>query len=50
MAEKEFYSGLKIQMTDTEGSRPIIEAIEERSQSLRRELAQQIFATARAPR
>jgi hypothetical protein len=50
MAEKEFYSGLKIQMTDTEGSRPIIEAIEERSQSLRRELAQQIFAPARAPR
>jgi hypothetical protein len=49
MAEKEFYSGIKIQMADTEGSQSIIVTIEEKSQNLRRELAQQIFAATRVP-
>lgn len=44
MAEKGFYSAIKTQMADTQGSQAIIATIEERSQSLRRDLARQVFA------
>ena len=42
--EKEFYAALKPQLAATEGAAAVIEAIEEHSRRLRRDLAEQIFA------
>lgn len=42
--EKEFYAALKPQLVTTEGAAAVIEAIEEHSRRLRRDLAEQIFA------
>lgn len=42
--EKEFYAALKPQLVATEGAAAVIEAIEEHSRRLRRDLAEQIFA------
>lgn len=43
-AERQFYSALKPQLTQTEGAVAVISLIEEQSHQLRRELANTIFA------
>jgi hypothetical protein len=42
--ERQFYSAMRPQFAETEGAYAIINTLEERSQQLRRSLAQQIFA------